>query len=58
MSEERCQIQIDFPKFVGGGSIICNRLKTDPCAVCKIDWNAIYNEYRDEPRVAVEGDIL
>lgn len=61
MSEERCQIVITFPKYAGGGSRVCGRLKTDLCGFCSaysdVEWAAIFNEYRDEPRVAVDGDI-
>lgn len=62
MSDERCQHVIHAPKCAGGGSRICGRLMTDLCGFCLVynadDWAAIYNEYRDTPRVAVDGDIL
>lgn len=57
---KRCTIT--YPKFAGSG--VCNRLLPDDmCVICKAfearkdEWNAFFNEYRDAPRVAVQGDI-
>lgn len=66
MSEERCQHVIPKLRFMGrdvAPARVCGRLMTDLCGVCK--WvdahkderHAVFNEYRDEPRKAVEGDI-
>lgn len=58
--EQRCKIR--FPRFAGGG--VCDRLlPRDMCDTCKAyeghkdEWHAIFSEFRDAPRVAVEGDI-
>lgn len=65
MNEERCRRTFRLPKYAGEPrDVVCNRLMTDQCASCvvfdkhKDEWYAVFNEYRDEPRVAVDGDIL
>lgn len=60
MSTQLCTIRL----WAGRGCTApCGRSLTDPCGHCrafdehKDEWEAIFNEYRDKPRTAVEGDI-